>query len=113
MCKKLMMLGITVLVFGCMAWAKTLTGVVSDDHCGAKKHDVACLTKCIDGGAKYVLVSRGKVYKVDAQDKFKDFAGKRVKVTGDLKGDEITVASVEEAPAGMTHKKAKKSESKM
>ena len=116
--KKLMMLGITVLVFGCMAWAKSLTGVVSDDHCltkhsTASDEAAACVAKCVQGGSKYVLVSHGKVYKLDAQDKFADFAGKRVKVMGDLKGEEITVASVEAAPAGMLHKKGKeKSESK-
>jgi len=47
------------------------------------------------GGAKYVLVSEGKVYQVDAQDKFKGHAGHQVKVTGKMEGDKITVASVE------------------
>jgi hypothetical protein len=34
---------------------------------------------------------------LDAQDKFADFAGKSVKVTGELKDMAITVASVEAA----------------
>jgi hypothetical protein len=55
------------------------------------------VASCVKGGAKYVLVSDGKVYEVDAQDKFAAFAGKSVKVTGDMKGMAITVASVEAA----------------
>jgi hypothetical protein len=98
------MVAITALAFGCLAWAagKSWTGTVSDSHCGAK-HAVAsdaaasCVAKCVESGAKYVLVSGGKVYRLDAQDKFKDFAGKSVKVTGTMKGDTITVESVEAA----------------
>jgi uncharacterized protein DUF5818 len=91
----------TVLAF---ADAQTWTGVVSDDHCGAKHsaasdEAAACVAKCVSGGAKYVLVSGGKVYQLDAQDKFKDFAGKSVTVKGTLKEDSITVESVAEAPA--------------
>jgi hypothetical protein len=104
MYKKLIVVAITVLAFGCLAWAagKSWTGTVSDSHCGAK-HAVAsdaaasCVAKCVEGGAKYVLVSGGKVYQLDAQDKFADFAGKSVKVTGTMKGDAITVESVEAA----------------
>jgi len=104
MYKKLVLVAITVLAFGCLAWAagKSWTGTVSDSHCGAK-HAVAsdaaaaCVAKCVEGGAKYVLVSGGKVYQLDAQDKFADFAGKSVKVTGTMKGDAITVESVEAA----------------
>jgi hypothetical protein len=42
-----------------------------------------------------VLVSKGKVYSLDAQDKFRGMGGKHVKVTGTLSGsDAITVTSV-------------------
>jgi hypothetical protein len=98
------MVAITVLAFGCLAWAagKSWTGTVSDSHCGAKHAQAsdaaaACVAKCVEGGAKYVLVSGGKVYQLDTQDKFADFAGKSVKVTGTMKGDAITVESVEAA----------------
>jgi len=97
MYKKLLVLTAAMLMFGAMAWAKTLTGTVSDSKCGAAKHDAACVTKCVQGGEKYVLVSHGKVYQVDAQDKFADMAGKMVKVTGTVKGDSITVTDVSEA----------------
>jgi hypothetical protein len=52
----------------------------------------------VSGGAKYVLVSKGKVYQVDAQDKFQGLGGKSVKVTGSLSDSAITVAEV--SPVG-------------
>jgi hypothetical protein len=101
--KKLALLVFTVLVFGSLAFAgnKTFTGTVSDSHCGVKHaaaSDAAaeCVEKCVTGGASYVLVSKGKVYQLDAQDKFKGLGGKSVTVTGSAKGDSITVASVAE-----------------
>ncbi len=113
MMKKSLMLCFTLLVVGCFTFAmgKTFTGTVSDSNCGAKHAKAgddaaACVAKCVSGGAKYVLVSGGTVYQLDAQDKFADFAGKSVKVTGTAKGDSITVASVEAAAA-------KKAKSKM
>ncbi|MBZ5543084.1 MAG: hypothetical protein LAO07_05315 [Acidobacteriia bacterium] len=104
MYKKLVMVAVTLLAFGCLAFAagKTWTGTVSDSHCGAKHAEAsdaaaACVAKCVQGGAKYVLVSGGTVYQLDAQDKFADFAGKSVKVTGTVKDGAITVESVEAA----------------
>ncbi|MBZ5515673.1 MAG: hypothetical protein LAN62_12695 [Acidobacteriia bacterium] len=104
MYKKAVLLAVTVLVFGCLAWAadKTWTGTVSDSHCGLKHSEPSdaaaeCVAKCVQGGAKYVLVSGGKLYQVEPQDKFADFAGKSVKVTGTVKGGTITVESVEAA----------------
>lgn len=104
MTKRIVMLVVAVLVLSCMAWAggKGWTGVVSDEHCGAK-HATAgdeaagCVEKCASGGAKYVLVSGGKVYSVEPQDKFKGMGGKSVKVMGSKKGTAITATSVEAA----------------
>jgi hypothetical protein len=99
--KKIALLAFAVLVFGSLSFAgnKTITGVVSDSHCGAK-HSTAgnaeCIEHCVSGGATYILVSNGKVYQLDAQDKFKGLGGKEVTVTGKLKGDSITVTSVAE-----------------
>jgi hypothetical protein len=102
MSKKLFMLGLTILVFCCMAWAaeKSITGVVSDSHCGAKHsaasdEAAACIGKCVSNGAQYVLVSNGKVYKVSPQDSFKDYAGKGVTVTGTVSKGTITASKVE------------------
>ena len=104
MTKKLAMLVVLLLVVGSMVWAgsQTWTGTVSDSHCGARhavasEKAAACVARCVKGGAKYVLVSGGKVYQLDAQDKFTDYAGKSVKVTGSLQGDTIAVESVEAA----------------
>jgi uncharacterized protein DUF5818 len=97
--KRLLIMAFSLLASASMAFGagKAIVGTVSDDKCGAKAHDAACVTKCVSGGAKYVLVSKGKVYSLDAQDKFADFAGKRVKVTGTVSADAITVESVEAA----------------
>jgi hypothetical protein len=104
--KKLLMLVALMLVFGCMAWAKTITGVVSDSMCGAKHATAsddaaACVKKCEAGGSKLVVIAGGKVYNTDDQDKLKGFEGQEVKVTGDLKGDSLTIASVAAAKGKM------------
>jgi len=105
MTKKVLLLVFSLLVFGCLSWAadKTFSGTVSDEHCGAKHAQASaaaadCVEKCVSGGAKYVLVSHGKVYQLSDQDKVKGMGGKAVKVMGSLSGDTITVSSV--APAG-------------
>jgi hypothetical protein len=101
--KKIALLAFSVLVFGSLSFAapKTITGTVSDAHCGAKHATASdgaasCVDKCVSSGAAYVLVSNGKVYQIDAQDKFKGLGGKSVTVTGAVKGESITVASVAE-----------------
>src|SRR5208282_1430275 len=96
MTKRFAMLMLAMLAFGCLAWAAhtSWTGTVSDDKCGVTKHDTACIEKCVAPGGKYILVSKGKVYSLDPQDKFKGMGGKRVKVTGTLTGDAISVTSV-------------------
>ncbi len=99
--KKIALLTFAVLVFASLSFAKTITGTVSDAHCGVKHataSDAAaeCVEKCVSGGASYVLISGGKVYQLDAQDKFKGLGGKSVTVTGTVKGTNITVASVAE-----------------
>lgn len=97
MIKKLGTLIFALLAFACMAWAAetSWTGVVSDTQCSATRHDKACIEKCVAAGAKYVLVSKGKVYTLDAQDKFKGMGGERVKVTGTVSGtNSIAVTSV-------------------
>jgi hypothetical protein len=90
MTKRLVLVAGFLLLFGSLAWAADRTwivrvGTVSDSHCG-KAHATAsdkaasCVLKCVANGHKYVLIFRDKVYQLDAQDKFKDYAGKRVKV---------------------------------
>ena len=108
MTKKIVLVLFSFLVLGCMAWAasKPIYGTVSDSHCGAK-HATAgadatdCVEKCVSGGAKYVLVSHGKVYQLDPQDKFQGMGGKAVKVTGTVSGDSISVSDVAEVTKKM------------
>jgi uncharacterized protein DUF5818 len=82
---------------------KTFTGNISDSMCGLKHMmpggDKACTEACIKEGSKYVLADTAgqKVYQLSDQSKPKDFAGQKVKVTGSLKGDTITVDSIEAA----------------
>ena len=100
MTKKVMMVVAALLIFGCLAWADTFVGVVSDSMCGAKHSHASaaaaeCVKKCVAGGSQYVLVSKGQVYKVDQQDKFAPYAGHMVRVEGSMSGDSITVSSVE------------------
>jgi hypothetical protein len=100
MTKKFMMLGVTLLLSGCMAWAAdNWTGVVSEEHCGTKHSTAsdkaaACVEKCVAGGSKYVVVSGDKVYQVEPQEKFKGMGGKQVTIQGTMNGDAITATSV-------------------
>jgi hypothetical protein len=89
-----------LMLFSVASFADTMTAYVSDAHCGAKHSAVSeanskCISGCLKGGDA-VLVSDGKVYKVDAasQDKVKALAGKDVTVDGAVSGDTVTVASI-------------------
>jgi len=100
------------IYFGLVLWmaaslclaapGKTFVGEIGDSMCGAKhmmpgsKKD--CTQECVKGGAKYILIDpSGKIYQLSDQKKPEAFAGSKVKVTGTLKGDTITVASIEAA----------------
>jgi hypothetical protein len=92
-------LGFTVAV---QAAPQTFVGSIGDSMCGAK-HMMGgsakdCTLECVKGGAKYILIGpNGKIYQLSDQKKPEAFAGAKVKVTGTLKGDSITVASIEAA----------------
>jgi len=86
---------------------QTWTGKIADSACGAKHEEAVenegvmadrdCTQACVRGGSKYILVVDGKVLKIANQDN-KDLAthaGHAVKVTGELKGDSITVSAIE------------------
>jgi len=77
--------------------AADFTGYVIDEACAAKtamKGNEACARKCIKGGSPAVLLTDGKVYKLDDQTKAIEHAGHKVKVTGDLTGDTIKIESI-------------------
>src|ERR1043166_6351489 len=113
--KKFAMLAAAILFAAAPALAaeKTMTGTIGDSKCGVKhskaEHgsqtysDHDCVNKCVDGGSKYVFVAGGNTYQIANQDfaGLKDHAGHKVALTGDVKGDSVTVSKVDmpEQPA--------------
>jgi hypothetical protein len=85
---------------------KTWTGQISDSMCGASHQkmtsahagmtDRDCALACVKGGGKYVFVSDGKVYTIANQELalLQTHAGHTVQLTGDMKGDTITVSNI-------------------
>jgi hypothetical protein len=86
---------------------QTWSGKISDSACGAKHEEAAentgvmpdreCTEACVRGGSKYVLVVDKQVFQIANQD-FKALAthaGHAVKITGELKGNAITVSKIE------------------
>jgi len=91
--------GMFLAFFAVSAFAESLTGTISDEHCGAKhtaatEKDMACAKKCVDGGAAAVFISGDKVYKIDNQEAVKDHVGHKVTIDGKMTGDTIHVDSV-------------------
>jgi hypothetical protein len=82
----------------------SVVGYISDSMCGLKHmsgmgDDKNCTLACVKGGSQFVLADRDhkKVYKLDkaGQDKAREFAGQKVKVTGRVTGKSIRVTSIE------------------
>ena len=99
--KKLIALVSVVVLFAGMALAGAKkgewTGTVSDSMCGAKANNSAeCTKKCIKDGAKMVFVndSDQKVLEVANPDKLAGHEGHKVKVTGSVDKDMLTVDTV-------------------
>ena len=97
--KKLTAVAALALGLAAIGMAAEFKGFVEDTKCStnpAMKNDADCAQKCIKGGSPAVLVTdEGKIYKIDNQAKIVDHAGMNVTVKGTLKGDTITVASVQ------------------
>ena len=95
-----------VSVGAAVAADQTWTGKISDSMCGAthkagaehgaKMSDRDCTLACVKHGGKYVFVQGGKVYQIANQDYagLEEHAGHTVKLTGDMKGDTITVSNI-------------------
>jgi hypothetical protein len=94
-------LGLLLLVVS--ALGAEYTGFISDDHCGAKHMDGSqastdCVTSCVRSGGAPVFVSmEKKVYKLSDRSKVTAFYGKKVVITGTMKGDTVTIEKVEAA----------------
>jgi hypothetical protein len=84
---------------------RSLIGYVSDNHCGLKHmagmgDDKSCTLMCVKDG-KFVLADRDhkRVYQLDktGQEKAREFAGQKVKMTGRVSGRTIKVTAIEAA----------------
>ncbi|MGB7845762.1 MAG: hypothetical protein WBL63_09125 [Candidatus Acidiferrum sp.] len=81
----------------------SLTGYISDSHCGAKgakDGHADCAAKCVkEHDAKYVFVNDAdhKVYTIDAQDKAAAHAGHHVTVKGTVEGENLKLESIDMA----------------
>jgi hypothetical protein len=80
--------------------AQSYEGMISDTHCGAK-HDSGinraasdCVRICVHSGNAFALVAGEKIYILTgANVQLKTMAGMRVRVSGSLNGNTITVTS--------------------
>ena len=93
------LLAVSALAFDDMGKDSTVKGWVSDDKCGAKGANdkaAACTKKCLDAGAKMVVVTDGdqKVLMVKNPEALKGHEGHHVAVTGHVEGDSVHVESV-------------------
>jgi hypothetical protein len=87
----------------------SVVGVIGDSRCGASHDDVVgrdvndhdCVLGCVARGAAFVLIADGRVYQIRNQElpTLRTFAAARVKVSGQLHGESITVAAL--APANL------------
>jgi hypothetical protein len=89
---------LAALAFDDMGKSSTVNGWVTDNQCGAKGANAsaeACSKKCLDKGAKMVIVTDNdqKVLMVDNPDALKGHEGHHIAVTGTVTGDTIHVAS--------------------
>jgi hypothetical protein len=101
-------LGFLLCAASTFAADQTWTGQISDSTCGAShkaaiEHagknlsDADCTVACVKNGGKYVFVSGGKIYDIANQDlgDLEKHAGHTVKLTGEMKGNAITVHKIE------------------
>ena len=86
------------------AAAGSLTGWISDASCGtsnasAEKSARECAERCIKSGAPAVFVSDAdhKVYRIAGNIKVMDHLQHKVQVTGEVKGDTITIKEIKKA----------------
>ena len=79
---------------------QTWAGSISDSACGAR-HMAGmaareCTEACVKQGSSFVFVSQRRVYKLEDPGKVvAAHAGHTVNLTGEMKGDTITVTKVE------------------
>jgi hypothetical protein len=96
--KKITTIALMAMGLAAAGMAAEFSGFVEDTSCSTKpgmKNNAECAKSCIKNGSPAVLVtSDGKIYKISNQDKITSFAGQNVTVTGDLKGETLTIDTV-------------------
>lgn len=90
----------TSLLLASSAMAAEMSGYIIDKGCSTKSAmlgNEACAKACIKKGAPAVFVSDGKVYNIDAasKDKAVEHAGQKVKIDGKVKGDTVSIDTIE------------------
>ncbi|MBK9166192.1 MAG: hypothetical protein IPM24_01870 [Bryobacterales bacterium] len=100
--KKLIVSALCSAVFSFGLAAAEWTGYVSDAACGAANANDSqaskeCAKRCVESGSPPVLVVDGKVLAIANADKVKPHVGEKVTVTGEVKGEKITIASIRRA----------------
>lgn len=83
----------------------TIVGYIGDSSCGlghmSGMDAKECTLMCVKGGGKFILADRAhrRVYRLDSagQQKAREFAGQKVKVTGRVVGRTIRVTNIEAA----------------
>lgn len=92
-------LSIALLACSLAGFAAEWTGAISESGCGTKHANGGaekCVTGCVKKGAAPVFVTGDKVIKIANAEKVMDHLGKKVKVSGTLEGDTVTVDSISE-----------------
>ena len=96
--KTLTVTAMLALGLASLGMAADFSGFVEDTMCSTKpamKGNAECAQKCIKGGSPAVLVTPdGTIYKLAEQDKIAPHAGHNVVITGDLKGDTISITKI-------------------
>jgi hypothetical protein len=87
-----------------IASAGSMVGWISDASCGASNGSGSaeareCAKRCIKDGADPVFVSAtdNKVYKLAGKNNAKEHLDHKVQVSGEVKGDTITVTEIKKA----------------
>jgi hypothetical protein len=86
---------------------QTWTGEIGDSHCNLEHEPIAeddpvlpspeCVKLCLKSAYKYVFLFEDKVYAISNQDNpdLVKFAGHEVIITGETKGQSITISKIE------------------
>jgi hypothetical protein len=97
-------IGLSVLSLG---GQQSWTGEIGDSHCNLEHEPLAegdpilpspeCVKLCVKSAYKYVFILENKIYAISNQDNpdLAKFAGEEVRVTGEMKGDVLTISKIE------------------